>query len=203
MSKQAETTDNPPGLFKKISKFWNGLSNLLKSLTGLIALILLLVSQFDNIKSWLFQSVPDDTISKISVLNTLTPAELENVFEDCLKYKTQCLGDILKECERMARDEVAFKESVEFIYRLNKTLGGDEVFNICQESAEKFADESSQIMNAIDVERGFNFYILILKGFEANHQAEVKSIFKKFIEKINDNPVMGKITQNVLINKID
>lgn len=203
MSNQTETNNNPPGIFRKIMNFWNGLNNFIKSLTGVIAAILLLISQWGNIKDMIYPTVSEETIKNIGILNTLSPDKRENVFNDCLKHKTQCLKDILKECETLTREDVAFEESINFINKLNKQLGNDDVFIKCKESANEFAEQSDQLAKANDIELGFNFYIVVLKLFEATHHDEVKLIFEKFIEKINSNRYLEEITKKVLLNKID
>lgn len=206
MSDQSDDNRKPNVIGSKIKSAWNGLNNFVKILsgiTGILAVVLLLISQIDEFKSILFKSISDNTKEQISQISNLPSNEREIVLTECLDYDTKCLKYILKACEKMSKDNEAMQESLDWINQLNEQLGNDDVFDICIEEAVVFLKQSKHLKKVDDAENGFNFYIKLLKNFESDHQDEVQSTFIKFTQNIEAQPLLHSLTKKALINKID
>jgi len=203
MSDQPEEKVKPKGFLNKLTAFWNNLNNSIKALSGVLAAILIILTQFDKITDKLFPKVSEETLNNIVVLDTLTTNEREVIFNECAKFELQCLDEILIACEKMRINTDAQNEAIDWISKMNNQLGNDKVFDACVIRANNFMDvEMNAISDVEDVFNGIGFYIELFIRLESGHTDDVKLMFDKIRNKIDDQTIMNSFDKEILYDQL-
>jgi hypothetical protein len=203
MSDLPEENTKPKGFLNKLTAFWNSLNNSIKALSGVLAAILIILTQFDKIKKILFPEISEETLNKIVHLDTLTADERDEIFNECAKFEVQCLDALLNECEGLRSGDEAQKESIIWIYKSNNKIGNDEIYDACIIKANVFLDEGIYTMSNEEIANGFKFYIGLFIKFKPDHNEEVLQLYDKMKMIIEENPELDPLTKRVLNDKIE
>lgn len=203
MPDQPEEKAKPKGFLNKLTAFWNNLNNSIKALSGVLAAILIILTQFDKIKNILFPEISEEILNKIVHLDTLTADERDGVFNECAKFEIQCLNEILNECEGLRTGNEAQSESIIWIYKANIQLENDKIYETCIIKANDFLNEGIKVASNEGIVNGIGFYIDLFKEFKPDHNEEVLKLYHKMKMIIEENPELDPLTKRVLNDKIE
>jgi len=203
MSDQPEEKPKPKGFLNKLTAFWNNLNNSIKALSGVLAAILIILTQFDKIKKILFPEISEETLNKIVHLDTQSAEEREAIFNECAKFELQCLNEILNECEKLRTDNEAQKESIVWIYKTNNQMGNSKMYDACMIKANAFLDNGMDALTNESIVNGIGFYIDLFKEFKPDHSEEISQFYNKMKMIIDSHSDLDPLTKRVLNDKIE